>query len=172
MLRHLQRLTAGIDEALRTEELSQPALALLQPYQPNLSVTWLFQRAMTAGVGQKIDADAINLLLSGVFAVMEGLGEPVLKPFLQDVVQFPALSQTLLKTALTHPQLVAKIIPQVGALALLDWLRHYVNLGVYSALSPLGKAVEPRLKALPPVQQYYMRRWIDAWIYGCGGDYI
>ncbi|MBW4493417.1 MAG: FAD-binding oxidoreductase [Oscillatoria princeps RMCB-10] len=172
MLRHLQRLTAGIDEALRAEELSQPALALLQPYQPNLSVTWLFQRAMTAGVGQKIDPDAINRLLSGVFAVMEGLGEPVLKPFLQDVVQFPALSQTLLKTALTHPQLVAKVIPQVGAIALLDWLRHYVNLGVYSALSPLGKALEPRLKALPPAQQYYMRRWIDAWMYGCGGDYI
>jgi hypothetical protein len=55
MVRHLKRLTLGIDEALTSDSLSQNAIALLQPYQPNLSVTWLFQRSMSAAVNQKMN---------------------------------------------------------------------------------------------------------------------
>ncbi len=171
MVRHLKRLTLGIDEALTSDSLSKNSLALLQPYQPNLSVTWLFQRSMSAAMNQKIDPNQINQLLAAVFQVMEELGEPVLKPFLQDIVLFPALSQTLFKTAISHPGLVMKIIPQVGIANLLDWMVHYVNLGIYTGLQPLGKAVEPQVKNLAPEQQYYFNRLVEAWQYGAGGDY-
>ena len=150
MVRHLKRLTLGIDEALTSDSLSKNSLALLQPYQPNLSVTWLFQRSMSAAMNQKIDPNQINQLLAAVFQVMEELGEPVLKPFLQDIVLFPALSKTLFKTAISHPGLVMKIIPQVGIANLLDWMVHYLNLGIYTGLQPLGKAVEPQVKNLAP----------------------
>lgn len=171
MVRHLKRLTTGIHEALQSDQLSQNALILLQPYQPNLSVTWLFQRAMSVGMEQQVPPDQINGLLSGVFLEMQGLGEDVLKPFLQDVVQFAALSKTLFKTSLAHPGLVVKVIPQVGVLTLLNWVVHYLNLGTYTALYPLGKVMEPWSKNLPPVPQYYWQRWLDAWKYGSGGDY-
>ncbi|MEG4958703.1 MULTISPECIES: FAD-binding oxidoreductase [unclassified Microcoleus] len=171
MVRHLKRLTLGIDEALTSDSLSKNSLALLQPYQPNLSVTWLFQRSMSAAMNQKIDPNQINQLLATVFQVMEELGEPVLKPFLQDIVLFPALSQTLFKTAISHPGLVMKIIPQVGIANLLDWMVHYVNLGIYTGLQPLGKAVEPQVKNLAPEQQYYFHRLVEGWQYGAGGDY-
>lgn len=171
MVRHLKRLTLGIDEALTSDCLDKNSLALLQPYQPNLSVTWLFQRSMSAAMDQKIDPNQINQLLATVFQVMEELGEPVLKPFLQDIVLFPALSKTLLKTAISHPVLVMKIIPQVGIANLLDWIVHYVNLGIYTGLQPLGKAVEPQVKNLAPEQQYYFHRLVEAWQYGAGGDY-
>ena len=171
MVRHLKRLTLGIEEALTSDSLSKNSLALLQPYQPNLSVTWLFQRSMSAAMNQKIDPNQINQLLAAVFQVMEELGEPVLKPFLQDIVLFPALSQTLFKTAISHPGLVMKIIPQVGIANLLDWMVHYVNLGIYTGLQPLGKAVEPQVKNLGPEQQYYFHRLVEAWQYGAGGDY-
>jgi lycopene cyclase CruP len=171
MVRHLKRLTTGIHEALSTDQLSLQALALLQPYQPNLNVTWLFQRAMSAGIEQKVAPDQINQLLSVVFLEMSQLGKQVLKPFLQDVVQFLALTQTLLKTAVGHPGLVARVIPQVGLATLLDWMVHYVNLGAYSTLSGLGQALLPAVKNLPPVPQYYCHRWVDAWRYGSGGDY-
>lgn len=171
MLRHLGRLSGGINDALATDTLSAGALQLLQPYQPNISVTWLFQRSMSVGVGKNLDGDRINQLLAGVFEVMEDLGEPVLKPFLQDVVQFPALTQTLLKTWIARPGLVIKVIPQVGVVNLLDWMVHYVNLGVYSALFPLGRATEPWIKNLPSVSQYYYRRRLEQWKYGSGGDY-
>jgi lycopene cyclase CruP len=172
MIRHLRRLTEGSNQALQTDLLDRSALALLQPYQPNLSVTWLFQRAMSVGVNQKIDPDQINTLLSAVFEQMEQLGDRVLKPFLQDVVQFPALSQAMLRTALFHPGVVLRVIPHVGLPALLDWTIHYSNLGLYSLLYPLGQSLEPWAKTLPPTQQYYFYRWRDAWKYGSGGDYF
>ncbi|MCC3421605.1 MAG: FAD-binding oxidoreductase [Microcoleus sp. PH2017_07_MST_O_A] len=171
MVRHLKRLTLGIDEALTSESLDKNSLALLQPYQPNLSVTWLFQRSMSAAMNQKLNPNQINQLLAAVFGIMEELGEPVLKPFLQDIVLFPALSQTLFKTAISHPGLVMKIIPQVGIANLLDWMVHYVNLGIYTGLQPLGKAVEPQVKNLGTQQQYYFHRLVEAWKYGAGGDY-
>jgi len=111
---------------------------------------------MSAGIEQKL----IKLTsCSVVFLEMSQVGDRVLKPFLQDVVQFPALTQTLVKTV-SHPGL--KVIPQVGLATLLDWMVHYVNLGAYSALSRLTQALQPWVKNLPPVPQYYCHRWVDA----------
>ncbi|YAF94122.1 MAG: FAD-dependent oxidoreductase [Nodularia sp. CChRGM 3473] len=171
MVRHLKRLTFGIDEALQTNQLSANALQLLQPYQPNMTVTWLFQKAMSVGVNQQIPPDQINQLLTAVFQEMQQLGTPVLKPFLQDVVQFGGLTQTLLKTGLSHPGLIAKIIPQVGLGSLLDWMLHYGNLGIYTALFKLNPMLETWINNQSSEQQYYWHRLIDAWKYGSGADY-
>jgi lycopene cyclase CruP len=171
MIRHLRRLTIGIKEALQTQQLSDQALALLQPYQPSLSVTWLFQKAMSVKLNQTIPPTQINQLLSVVFTQMEKLGTPVLKPFLQDIVQFPALTQTLLKTGFSHPFLVANILPQVGLFNLFDWLLHYSNLGIYAVLFSLSPILETLVKGLSPTQQYYWHRWLDAWKFGSGSDY-
>lgn len=170
MMRHLRRLSEGIDEALKVDLLDRSALALLQPYQPNLAVTWLFQRAMSVKMDQKVADDQINALLAAVFAEMSQLGDPVLKPFLQDVVQFSGLSQTMLWTALRHFDRVLPVIPQVGLPLLIGWLRHYASLGIYSGLDAVAK-IAPPLAHLSPQNQYYVHRWLDAWHYGAGGDY-
>ncbi|MDV2990467.1 MAG: hypothetical protein N4J56_000121 [Chroococcidiopsis sp. SAG 2025] len=170
MVRHLERLTLGIHAALSSEQLSASSLSLLAPYQPNLSVTWLFQKAMRADVGGNIPPDRINRLLAVVFLTMQQLGDRVIRPFLQDVVQFLPLTQTLLKTAIAHPLLIAQIIPHVGLGALLDWTIHYTNLGIYSVLSKFSPIIQPWLKNLPISQQYQYHRWIDAWRYGAGED--
>ena len=171
MVRHLKRLTEGTHEALLSDTLSRNALAHLQPYQPNIAVTWLFQRAMSVGIDQKLASNQINQLLTVVFQVMEQLGDDVLRPFLQDVVQFSGLSKTLLLTALTQPGLILPVIPQVGLTTLLDWIVHYINLGIYSGLYSLGQLITEPVKTLPPIPQYYCRRWLEAWRYGSGGDY-
>jgi lycopene cyclase CruP len=171
MVRHLKRLTEGIHDALESDALSQNALAQLQPYQPNIAVTWLFQRAMSVGIDQQLAPNQINQLLTGVFQAMEQLGDDVLRPFLQDVVQFPGLSKTLLLTSLTKPGLVMPVIPQVGLTTLLDWIVHYINLGVYTGLYSLGQPISSRVKTLPPIPQYYCHRWLEAWRYGSGSDY-
>jgi lycopene cyclase CruP len=171
MVRHLTRLTNGIDSVLVGDFVSRNDLRSLQPYQPNLSVTWLFQKTMSVGINQKIEANAINHLLSNVFATMEKLGEPVLKPFLQDVVQFSALSQTLMNMAIADPILVKKVVEQVGISPLLDWMRHYLNLGSYSLLDRAGKILEPTFQNFLPEQQYFWQRSYDKWKYGSGRDY-
>lgn len=171
MVRHLKRLTEGIHEALEYDALTQNALKQLQPYQPNIAVTWLFQRAMSVGIEQQLSPNQINQLLTGVFQTMEKLGDDVLRPFLQDVVQFTGLSKTLLVTSLTKPGLVLPVIPQVGLTTLLDWLVHYINLGIYTGLYPLGQLISGSVKMLPSIPQYYCRRWIESWRYGSGSDH-
>ena len=168
MVRHLKRLNNGINEALQVDNLQSQDLALLQPYQPNISVTWLFQQTMSVGIDRQVNPQQINNLMNGVFAVMDRLGEVVLKPFLQDVIQFIPLAKTL---PLVNPKLVLPILPQIGVPSLINWSFHYFNLALYSGLYSVGKSIEPLVKNLSPTQQYYYHRWLDAWQYGSGGDY-
>jgi lycopene cyclase CruP len=167
-IRHLKRLTFGIDEALQANTLKSKDLAFLQPYQPNISVTWLFQKTMSVDLDRQVNPNQINELMNGVFAVMDKLGNDVLKPFLQDVIQFPPLAKTLL---LVNPKFVFPLLPQVGINLLIDWSRHYFNLALYSGLYSVGKLMEPIANNLSPIQQYYYHRWLDAWQYGSGADY-
>jgi lycopene cyclase CruP len=177
MVRHLPRLTEGIDRALKSNSLSKQDLQLLQPYQPNIAVTWLFQKTMSVGIDEKIEGDQgdrINHLLSTVFECMDKLGEPVLKPFLQDVVQFSGLSQAMLSMYFKDPLLVAKIITQVGIGELLSWSKHFLSLGGYSLLdrlTPPGDRAINLTKNLSVQQQYYWQQKIAAWHYGSGGDF-
>ncbi len=172
MVRHLTRLDQGIDEALKTDQLDHQALALLQPYQPNLSVTWLFQQAMSVDLHHPPeDPNQINHLLSTVFAAMMQLGDPVAKPFLQDVVQFSGLTQTLLKVMISDPVLVAGLIRQLGPWSLISWMAHFSQLGLYSLLYPLGLGIDPLMNRLPDPLRYGGHRWIQAWKYGSGGDF-
>ena len=168
MVRHLKRLTSSISEALDTDSLSRKDLALIQPYQPNISVTWLFQKTMSVEVEQNVNPNQINNLMNGVFSVMERLGDDVMKPFLQDVIQFVPLAKTL---PLVNPRLVLPLLPQIGITPLLSWSWEYFNLALYSGLYPIGKIAQPISNNLSPKQQYYYHRYLDAWKYGSGGDY-
>ncbi|MEM8723016.1 MAG: FAD-binding oxidoreductase [Cyanobacteria bacterium P01_G01_bin.39] len=168
MIRHLKRLSQGINEALKADLLGHQDLALLQPYQPNISVTWLFQQTMSVEVGREVNPDQINSLMSGVFAVMARLGDSVLKPFLQDVIQFAPLAKTL---PLVNPKLVLPLLSQIGIKSLANWSIHFFNLALYSSLFTTAKWVQPLTKNLATAQQYYYHRWLDAWKYGSGGDY-
>jgi lycopene cyclase CruP len=136
MLRHLPRWASQLDEALRLDQLDRNTLAV--PYQPNLAVTWLFQRAMSVPLGKNPPPERINLLLQTVFSQMERLGPGILMPFLRDVVQFNGLTQTLLHTALANPRLIREIVNQVGLPALINWSGHYLALGAYTGLARLS----------------------------------
>ena len=171
MLRHLSRLTNGIHEALACDRLSQSDLALLQPYQPNLSVTWLFQRSMSVAIDQSIPPNQINELLSAVFQQMEALGMPVLKPFLQDIVQLSGLFQSLIRTTVFHPIVTLNVLPQVGIVPLLDWVVHYANLVRYTGLSAIAPVFESWSRQLTRSQLYTVQRCLEAWRYGAGLDH-
>ena len=126
---------------------------------------------MSVALNQQIGSDRINYLLAVTFMAMEKLGDQVLYPFLQDVVQFLPLAQTMLVMSIDDPVLVLKIIKQVGFATLTNWLKHYLNLGAYSFLNQIGQTIEPAIANLLPEQQYQLQRQIDAWKYGSGGDY-
>lgn len=165
MLRHLQRLTNSVFLALKTDSLLVQDLQLIQSYQPNIALTWLFQKTMSVPFDKKVkNAQEINQLMSAVFQVMNNLGEDVLKPFLQDVIQFIPLSKTL---PLVNPKYVFPLLPQVGVTALLDWIKHYINLGLFTGLSqlPLGN-----ISQMTSHEDFITFCYRNQWRYGSGKD--
>ncbi|KAL6136935.1 hypothetical protein ACLB2K_062230 [Fragaria x ananassa] len=172
LTRHLKRLSTGIYEAIDGDFLDSHNLSLLNPYMPNLSSSWLFQRAMSAKEPSNVSPDFINELLYANFQSMQKLGDPVLRPFLQDVVQFGPLTKTLGLVMLNKPQIIPSIFKQVGIPVFLDWSGHFFMLGYYSLLSTLADpVVRPLLSQLPPEMKYGWKRRLEAWKYGAGLDY-
>ncbi|XP_058220371.1 uncharacterized protein LOC131330713 isoform X3 [Rhododendron vialii] len=112
LTRHLGRLSAGIYEAINGDLLDSNNLSLLNPYMPNLSASWLFQRAMSAKKKSNVSPDFINELLYVNFQSMQRLGDPVLRPFLQDVIQFGPLVKTLGLVMITKPLIIPSIFKQ------------------------------------------------------------
>ena len=165
----------GLDQALQGDWLTKRDLQELQPYQPNLAVTWLFQKSMSVSVNN-VDSslnsqDRINNLLNVTFDCMAKLGDRVIYPFLQDVVQFLPLTQTMLAMAIADPVLVLKIVREVGLFTLLDWFKHYLGLGYYSLLYQVGLQIIVTGDYLLPEQKYYWQRQLERWQYGSGGDF-
>ncbi|BDA41128.1 hypothetical protein COCOBI_01-7830 [Coccomyxa sp. Obi] len=177
MLRHLRRLTEGLDAALQQDQLSRKALKMIQPYQPSLAAAWLFQRSMALQIGQLraprgrrgqvsgfLPPSHINRLLRANFRVMQVLGDWVLRPFLQDTIQFWPLTAAMAGTLLSAPLTIGRVLVQVGPGVVLSWLRHYIMLGIYTLLSFLSKPLRGLLKG------YHAQRMFDAWRWGSGQD--
>ncbi|KAH9744890.1 Lycopene beta/epsilon cyclase protein [Citrus sinensis] len=157
LTRHLGRLSTGVYEAVRGDFVDSYSLSLLNPYMPNLSASWLFQRAMSAKQQSDVSPDFINELLYVNFQCMQKLSDPVLRPFLQDVIKFGPLAKTL---------------GLVGIPVLVDWSGHFFMLGYYTLLSTFADPViRSLLNAFPPRMKYEWNRYLEAWKYGSGLDY-
>jgi len=162
LLRHLPRLLTGIDSALKADALDRQSLSLLQPYQPNLSLTWLFQQVMRVPLDRDLPPNFVNEVLATAFAVMAQAGEHVLKPFLQDVIQLPGLTQTLVGMMRRNPGLIAQVMGHVGVNSLFNWTGHYGMLVLYSWLAQ---------KSPPSASNYEQMRRFEQYYYGSGHDY-
>ncbi|KAL0327997.1 UNVERIFIED_CONTAM: hypothetical protein Scaly_2232300 [Sesamum calycinum] len=172
LTRHLGRLSAGIHEAINSNFLDAQSLSLLNPYMPNLSASWLFQRAMSAKRQSDVSPTFINELLYANFESMQKLGDPVLRPFLQDVIQFWSSVKTLGLVMLTRPVIIPSIFKQVGLPVLLDWSGHFMMLGYYTFLSSyLDPVIRPLVEKFPGKMKYEWKQKLEAWKYGAGLDY-
>ncbi|CAA6661411.1 unnamed protein product [Spirodela intermedia] len=172
MTRHLKRLSTGIHEAVMGDFLDARSLSLLNPYMPNLRASWLFQRAMSAQKHSSVSSTFINDLLHANFISMQSLGDPVLRPFLQDVIQFGPLVKTLGLVVLTQPGILPSIFSQIGLGVILDWSVHFFMLGQYTLLSKfVDPAIRPWIEGLPEKERFHWRRRLEAWKYGSGLDY-
>lgn len=162
-LRHLRRLVQGIAEALQWDALDRDSLRLLQPYQPNLSVTWLFQQVMRVPLAADMAPNEVNEVLGTAFEVMAAAGDAVMKPFLQDVIQFSSLSHILLGMMRQNPGLILRVMQRLGLGSLVDWTGHYGMLALYTFLAQHA----PTHKA----ENYWQARRREQYRYGSGLDY-
>ncbi|CAG9460575.1 unnamed protein product [Pedinophyceae sp. YPF-701] len=172
LTRHLPRITNAIVEAHEAGALDKESLARINAYNPGLSAAWLFQRAMSVRVGQRVDPEFVNRLMGGSFQVLRELGDPATKPFLQDVLQMEGLLKMLAGQMAKDPAGIPGIMAHLGPAPLADWLGHMGALGAYTALhKSLGGPLRDYAVGLPPKQRFELRRMLDAWEYGSGLDY-
>ncbi|NJK33895.1 MAG: FAD-binding oxidoreductase [Oscillatoriales cyanobacterium SM2_2_1] len=156
MVRHLPRLTDGIHDALHLDYLGRDDVRALVPYQPNISITWLFQQVMCR------QPQMVNRLLDLAFTQMASLGEPVYRPFLQDALQWQGLTQTMVRMAIADAPMILRIAAELGIPNLLDWFGHYVHLGRYTFLA----------NYCSPGFEFHWQRQEQSWRYGAGLDSV
>ena len=135
LTRHLSRVGGAINEALENDCLHKDDLGMVNAYQPNLSAAWMFQKAMSVGIGQNVNPKFVNRLLATNFEVMDKMGDKTIRPFLQDVVRFDALIGSLARSFVADPLFMPEIVVNVGVPALVDWLGHVAMVRV----TTLGK---------------------------------
>jgi hypothetical protein len=173
LTRHIERIIGALDEALKDDLLGAEYLSMINPYMPNLSACWMFQRAMSCGIGSDPKPSLIVGTLSNSFTAMEKLGPAAMRPFLQDVLQFGPLLNTLLKAFGQDLLTPVKVVPQVGVVAIADFIKHMVMLGWYTFLNAnLGSLVTDTSKSLPAPLKFKARRTAEAWKFGSGYDYF
>ena len=195
MLRHLPRLTRGLDEALHQDRLQRRDLGWLQPYQPALSAAWLFQRSMSVKTGQlknsreanvtkkeieeEVDSevknsrrkggwmpvDHVNRLLRCNFAVMKVLGDRILRPFVQDAIQAGPLALTMWGMMLKAPITITAVLFQVGPWMILKWFAHFFALLSAAVLFLVLRPLRSK------ISNFSFQRFLDALEYGSASDY-
>lgn len=174
LTRHLARVTGALGEALEADLLDKEALGWIHAYNPGLSSAWMMQKAMSVRGKGGPAPDLINRMLSANFKAMEKLGDPVMKPFLQDVIQFGPLMVTLAQQVVGDPTMVPRLLAHVGPEAMLDWMGHAGALGMYTAFdASVGPLVNKMANSdeLAPRARFQLRRLAEAWRYGSGQDY-
>ena len=174
LTRHLERISGAIVEAVESDILHKDDLGEINAYTPNLAAAWMFQKAMSVRMGQKVDPKFVNRLLAVNFQEMNDMGQRTIKPFLQDVVRFDGLIGSLARSFVADPTFMPEIVLHVGIPTLAEWLGHVGMMGLYALLdnaaSPvIGPIVE---KMDDPREKFKWRRRMEAWKVGSGNDYM
>ena len=174
LTRHIERILQSVDEALKNDLLDAEYMNAINAYQPNLGTCWMFQRAMSVPVGSQPAGDLIVNNLANSFSSMNKLGMKTIKPFLQDVLQFFPLLNTLFNAAQSDPLTPVKIVPHVGIPVMFDFVVNFLSLFWYTLLATY---VSPVLRSsyLPnltsPSARFKIQRAMEAWKFGSGLDY-
>jgi 2-polyprenyl-6-methoxyphenol hydroxylase-like FAD-dependent oxidoreductase len=173
LTRHLGRVTDAVEDALQNDALDRASLALINGYAPNIAATWMFQKSFVHPVASQRPASFVNRLMRQNYINMEDLGDDVLRPFNQDVVQPRALLKVLGLATLRDPLNILPLCYWIGPQELVEWLGHFGMMLLYDgAHHVLGDRVRAYSHRLPDQKQgFALRRLADAWEYGSGMDY-
>ncbi|CAB9520445.1 Inherit from NOG: fad dependent oxidoreductase [Seminavis robusta] len=174
LTRHLGRISGAIVEAVESKTLHKDDLGEINAYTPNLSAAWMFQKAMSVRMGQKVDPKFVNRLLAVNFQEMDQMGMRTIKPFLQDVVRFDGLIGSLARSFVADPTFMPEIVAHVGIPTLAEWLGHVGMMGLYTLLdNAASPVITPFVEKLDdPREKFRWRRRMEAWKFGSGNDYV
>ena len=177
LTRHLGRISSAVVEAVEHDLLHKNELGLINAYSPNLSASWMFQKAMSVRIGQKVNPKFVNRLLATNFEVMHDMGiQSTMMPFLQDVVRIDGLVGSLARSFVADPSFMPQIVSHVGVPTLVEWLGHVGMIATYhvlhTAVSPFLEPIVENMMKSNPRERYLWRRRMEVWKFGSGNDYV
>ena len=124
-VRNLERTTSLLDETLRQELLEPEALRVVNAYQVNVSLNWVFSRFMQPW-GALYD---VNLLQNIFLDVLNDLGEDFARRFFRDQMVWSDYHQMLLGVFWRYPRIVLIAWQVLGPDGVRQWIHDYL---VYS----------------------------------------
>ena len=134
----------------------------------------MFQKSFVHPVGSDRPSKFVNRLMRQNYENMRDLGDGVLRPFNQDVVQPRALLRVLGLATVRDPLNIPQLLRWIGPAELAEWLGHFGLMLAYDALhgAGVGQAVRAYAPRLPDKRHgFALRRLAEAWEYGSGQDY-
>ncbi|GJN16207.1 hypothetical protein PR202_gb03170 [Eleusine coracana subsp. coracana] len=127
---------------------------------------------LSNGIHEAVEGNFLDFHSLRLLNPYMNLGDSVLQPFLQDVIQFGPLVKTLGLIMLNRPQILPSIFKQVGLGVILDWSGHFLMLGYYTFLCTfIDPVMRSWVESLPPRDKFKWKRYLEAWRYGAGLDY-
>jgi lycopene cyclase CruP len=93
---------------------------------------------------------------------------------LQDVIRFKPFAQTVLGQMQRDPLFLPAMLGHVGPVALLDWLKHFVVLGMYDVGFQLLRPALPKLLEAQgnAKAKFKLKRCFEALEFGSGYDHV
>lgn len=124
-VRNLDRTTSLLDETLSQELLEPESLRMVNAYQVNVSLNWVFSRFMQPW-GALYD---VNLLQNIFLGVLNDLGEDLARRFFRDQMVWSDYHQMLLGVFWRYPRIVLIAWQVLGPDGVRQWIHDYL---VYS----------------------------------------
>ncbi|GMH71421.1 hypothetical protein TrST_g6007 [Triparma strigata] len=167
MLRHLERYSDALTEAIEENVSHKDDLNLMNGYLPNQACTWMFQKSMSVPMDDPRDAVFINRLMRNNYKGMMSSEELVWKSFNQDVVKPGPLLKVITMATIIDPLNIPTLLKVVGPKELTEWMGHVFMMALYNWLD--ASLVSPPDKG--GIEGWRSRRQRELWKYGSGRDY-
>ena len=136
-VRNLRRTTSMLDAVLRAGAEQSDALALVSPFQVNVSLNWVFSRFMQPW-GQT-DAD-VNTLQHQFMGVLERQGTAFATRFFRDEMRWSDYHKMILGMFFTYMPIVG-IAGRVLRWRAFQWIADYLRFTWAGALAAAGRGV-------------------------------
>ena len=172
MIRHIGRISNAVSEALETQCLHKNDLAEINAHLPGEAVSRMISQTLAIKMDEEVDPKFFNRLLANNLKSMNSIGPAAINPFLQDVVRYDNLMETLGKSMASDPFFIPQVAKHVGLPTFMEVMKQASMMGVYGLLdTTVAPQVENKLEDLTPREKFRWRRRTEAWKVGSGNDY-
>lgn len=142
-VRNLERGTGLLDLALRRGLTEPRHLALISPYQVNVSLNWVFSRFMQPWRSGR----DVNQLQNVFLAVLNDLGHDLAQRFFRDQMRWGDYHRMVLGMFWRHPAVLLSAWRVLGPRGVRRWAADYLVYSGEAALVALGRRLGARGRA-------------------------